>query len=81
MREASTEATATTAAGLLDALQDRMRFPVRAIPVEGGSELQAAFESRACRDQQRGIHLFVLLPRSPKLNGRIERSFRTDESR
>ena len=69
--EAHTQATATTAARFLDALQARMPFPVRAIQVDGGSEFQGAFE-QTC--QQRGIRLFVLPPRSPKLNGCVERA-------
>ena len=72
--EAHTRATATTAAGFLDALQARMPFPVRAIQVGGGSEFQAGFE-QAC--QQRDILLFTLPPRSPKLNGAVERAQRT----
>ena len=72
--EAHTRATATTAAGFLERLLNRMPFPVRAIQVDGGSEFQAAFEG-AC--QQRGIQLFVLPPRSPKLNGCVERAQRT----
>jgi transposase InsO family protein len=69
-------ATATTAVRFLDVLQARMPFPVRAIQVDGGSEFHAAFE-RAC--QQRGIRLFVLPPRSPKLNGHVERANRTHQ--
>ena len=72
--EAHTRATATTAAGFLDALQARMPFPVRAIQVDGGSEFQAAFEGEC---QRRGLRLFVLPPRSPKLNGCVERAQRT----
>ena len=41
---------------------------------DGGSEFQSTFE-QAC--QQRGLHLFVLPPRSPKLNGHVERAHRT----
>lgn len=67
-------ATAATAAHFLGALVARMPFPVRAIQVDGGSEFAAAFE-QAC--QQRGIRLFVLPPRSPKLNGHVERAQRT----
>ena len=52
----------------------RMPFPVKAIQVDGGSEFQDAFE-REC--QRRGIKLFVLPPRSPKLNGHVERAQRT----
>ena len=47
---------------------------MKAVQVDGGSEFMAAFET-AC--QQRGIHLFVLPPRSPKLNGCVERANRT----
>jgi len=72
--EAHTRATATTAAGFLGHLVERMPFPVRAIQVDGGSEFQAAFEE-AC--QAREIRLFVLPPRSPKLNGCVERAQRT----
>ena len=42
--------------------------------VDGGSEFAAEFE-QAC--QQRGLRLFVLPPRSPKLNGAVERAQRT----
>jgi putative transposase len=52
----------------------RCPFPVRAVQVDGGSEFAAAFEV-AC--QAAGIHLFVLPPRSPKLNGAVERAHRT----
>ena len=72
--EAHTRATATTAAGFLNALQTRMPFPIKAIQVDGGSEFQAGFE-QAC--QQRDILLFTLPPRSPKLNGAVERAQRT----
>ena len=72
--EAHTRATATASAGFLDRLVARMPFPVRAIQVDGGSEFQASFKE-AC--QARGIQLFVLPPRSPKLNGCVERAQRT----
>lgn len=49
-------------------------FPIRAVQVDGGSEFAAEFE-QAC--QLRGLHLFVLPPRSPKLNGAVERANRT----
>lgn len=67
-------ATATTAASFLEELQARMPFSVRAIQVDGGSEFKAEFEA-AC--QEKGLLLFVLPPRSPKLNGRVERAQRT----
>jgi putative transposase len=68
------QATARAATGFLDALLQRMPFPVRAIQVDGGSEFKAQFEA-AC--QERGIQLFILPPRSPKLNGHVERAQRT----
>src|SRR5262249_3045398 len=67
-------ATARTAAAYLDVLQARMPFPLRAIQVDGGAEFFAEFE-QAC--QRRGRRLFVLPPRSPKLNGHVERAQRT----
>ena len=72
--QAHTRATAFTASEFLDTLQHRMPFPIRAVQVDGGSEFAAEFE-QACR--QRGLHLFVLPPRSPKLNGAVERANRT----
>jgi len=56
-----------------------MLFPIKAIQVEGVSEFQDAFE-REC--QRRGIKLFVLPPRSPNLNGHVERAQKphTEES-
>jgi len=72
--QAHPRATAQTAALFLDTLQHRMPFPIRAVQVDGGSEFAAQFE-QAC--QQRGLHLFVLPPRSPKLNGAVERANRT----
>lgn len=67
-------ARAASAIGLLDALQQRMPFPVRALSVDNGSEFRADFEAECAR---RGIALFVLPPRSPKLNGAVERANRT----
>jgi putative transposase len=68
------QATARTTAGFLDVLAARMPFAIKAIQVDGGSEFMAQFE-QAC--QERGIQLFVLPPRSPKLNGCVERANRT----
>lgn len=67
-------ASATTASEFLDTLKVRMPFPIKAIQVDGGSEFQALFEEEC---QRRGIKLFVLPPRSPKLNGGVERAHRT----
>ncbi len=72
--EAHYRATAQSASSFLHALQARMPFPIRAFQVDGGSEFFAQFEV-AC--QQLGIRLFVLPPKSPKLNGAVERANRT----
>ena len=70
----ASRATANTATRILDAIQTRCPFHVRAIQVDNGSEFQADFET-ACRD--RGIHLFTTPPHSPKLNAFAERAHRT----
>jgi putative transposase len=72
--ELGRQATARAAAGVLDRLAERMPFPVRAISIDNGSEFMAEFET-AC--ETRGIRLFVLPPRSPKLHGTVERANRT----
>lgn len=72
--ELGTNATARAAARVLDRLAERMPFPVRAISIDNGSEFMAEFEA-ACA--ARGIALFVLPPRSPKLHGAVERANRT----
>lgn len=63
-------ATATSAALFLDKLQADMPFPVKGIQVDGGSEFMAEFED-AC--EARGIKLYVLPPKSPEINGAVER--------
>ena len=72
--EAHTRATSRTASAFIDVLLERMPFPVKAIQVDGGSEFQDLFEAEC---QKRNIHLFELPPRSPKLNGHVERAQRT----
>lgn len=72
--EAHTTASSHTAAAFMDTLLTRMPFPIKVIQVDGGSEFQDAFEEEC---QKRGIKLFVLPPRSPKLNGHVERAQRT----
>ncbi len=72
--EAASQATASSAARFITSIVNRMPFKVKAIQVDGGSEFQSVFEETC---QQMGIRLFVLPPRSPKLNGCIERANRT----
>jgi len=44
------------------------------VQVDGGSEFAAEFE-KACREKR--LPLFVLPPKSPKLNAHVERAHRT----
>jgi putative transposase len=69
-----TQATAYNACRFLDELEVRSPFKVRAIQIDGGSEFRAQFEQEC---QKRGIRLFSLPPRSPELNGCVERANRT----
>ena len=50
----------------VDTLEHRLPFPLRALQVDGGSEFAAQFEAEC---PERGIRLFVLPPRFPKLKG------------
>jgi transposase InsO family protein len=70
----ASNATAVLASRALEELIDRTPFPIKAIQVDGGSEFMGEFEDTC---QQKGILLFELPPRSPKLNGRVERANRT----
>jgi transposase len=72
--EVYSRATAQTATAFLDALVARMPFPIRALQIDGGSEFRGAFEG-AC--VTRGLQLFVIPPRSPKLQSHVERAQRT----
>ena len=67
----STRATATAAARLIDKLIAEAPFAIEGIQVDGGSAFKAAFE-QACKDK--GLTLYVLPPKSPKLNGAVERN-------
>jgi putative transposase len=69
-------ATARTAATALDEALRRFPFAIRALQVDGGSEFMAEFETNCA---MRGLLLYVLPPRSPKLNGRTERIHRTHQ--
>lgn len=67
-------ATAHTARAFLDVLVRRAPFPIRALQIDGGSEFRGAFEA-ACAAM--GIRVFVIPPRSPKLQSHVERAQRT----
>ncbi|RPI36651.1 MAG: IS481 family transposase [Hyphomicrobiaceae bacterium] len=68
--KAYNRATAASAAMFLDKLVADMPFKVDAIQVDGGSEFMAEFET-ACQD--RAIMLYLLPPKSPQINGAVER--------
>jgi putative transposase len=72
--EVRTQATANTAKEFIGTLEARMPFKVKAVQVDGGSEFYADFEEEC---QRMKIRLFVLPPKSPKLNGSVERAQRT----
>lgn len=73
-RIAATTITSKAARKILDAIEERFPYKIKAIQIDGGSEFKAEFE-REC--QKRNIVLFVLPARSPKLNGVVERMQRT----
>lgn len=66
--------TSTKAAHFLQYLQKKFPFQINAIQIDGGSEFRKHFEEEC---QRREILLFELPPRSPKLNGHVERANRT----
>jgi putative transposase len=72
--EAHSRATANTAKEFIETLEQRMPFKVKALQVDGGSEFYSEFEEEC---QRRNLLLFVLPPKSPKLNGCVERAHRT----
>ena len=65
-------ATARNAAHFLEVVLEQM--PLASIQVDGGSEFCAEFEGFC---EAKGIPLIVLPPRSPQLNGCVERANRT----
>jgi putative transposase len=66
--------TSLKAAHFLHYLRKKFPYPIKAIQIDGGSEFKDQFEEE-CKAKK--IPLFVLPPRSPKLNGHVERSNRT----
>ncbi len=68
--KAYNRATAASAKLFLDKLTADMPFKVEGIQVDGGSEFMAEFETECAA---RKLKLFVLPPRSPQINGGVER--------
>ncbi|MEN6310042.1 MAG: integrase core domain-containing protein, partial [Acidobacteriota bacterium] len=67
-------ASSFAAALFLEYMERKFPFPVRAIQIDGGSEFKRHFEE-ACR--KRGIRLFIIPPRTPKLQGYVESANKT----
>jgi putative transposase len=67
-------ASSFTAACFLEYMERKFPFRIQAIQIDGGSEFKRHFEE-ACLRQK--IRLFVVPPRSPKIQGQVERSNRT----
>ena len=72
--EAYGAAGSLNAKRFLDSLIKKLPFPIKSIQVDGGSEFMKNFED-ACNAY--GIELFVIPPRTPELNGNVERANRT----
>lgn len=68
--QARHSATASAAALFLDKTIAALPFAITGIQVDGGSEFMAEFE-QACADK--GLALYVLPPKTPELNGGVER--------
>lgn len=75
-RCAASTISSRSAKKILDNIEERFPHKIKAIQIDGGSEFKAEFE-REC--QKRNIILFVLPPKSPKLNGMVERMQRTSK--
>ena len=70
-RRVATNASAQSAAALLDKLIAEAPFKIEGIQVDGGSEFRADFEA-ACK--KKNLTLYVLPPKRPQLNGAVERA-------
>jgi transposase InsO family protein len=65
-----TNANSSSAADFLAYVQTQLPYPIKSIQVDGGSEFMAHFESYC---EKEAIPLYVLPPRTPELNGKVER--------
>ena len=64
-----------TAIALIDYLLARLSFPVKAIQTDNGSEFQSGFHWHLL---DRGIRHVYITSATPWLDGKVERSHRTD---
>jgi len=72
--EIYTSANAKNGKDFLEKLIEKLDFKITSIQVDGGGEFMAEFEDY-CKEM--GIKLYVLPPRSPKMNGVVERTNQT----
>ena len=72
--ESYSNASSKTAAEFLSLVKKKLPFHLLSIQVDGGSEFRKDFEESCAREQ---IELIVLPPKSPELNGCVERCNRT----
>ena len=71
VEQAYLRATSSIAKQFLEFAQSQLPFKIKSIQVDGGSEFMKEFE-QSCKDL--GIPLYVLPPRSPECNGKVERA-------
>lgn len=64
-----------TAIAFIDHVLERLPFRVHTVQTDDGSEFQARFHWHL---QDRGIRHVYIKPRTPRLNGKVERSHRID---
>ena len=74
VHEIYSRASSSCAASFLEKALQEFPFPILSIQVDGGSEFMKDFEA-ICEEKK--IPLYVLPPRSPKLNGGVERCNKT----
>ena len=67
-------ANAVNAREFLKEARKELEFEIKSIQVDGGSEFMGEFEEYC---EEEGIKLYVLPPRSPKMNGYVERANET----
>jgi hypothetical protein len=70
VHEVYRQATSSNAADFLERMKQDLPFPILSLQVDGGSEFMGEFEAAA---KNNAIPLWVLPPRSPRLNGTVER--------
>ena len=64
-----------TAIQFVDYVLERLPFPVQTIQTDNGAEFQSAFHYHVL---DKGVSHHYIKPRTPRLNGKVERSHRID---